>query len=95
MGEGTDATAETGSDEVRAYVNHIRFHLTLSEVKIDLGQVLPGNEEPVVQGRFVTSPDHLLGMRSRVSRAIDVYQERFGAIAGAGMAGDIKAGDHG
>src|SRR3569623_924259 len=28
-------------------------------------------------------------------RAIDLYQERFGAIAGAGMAGDLEAGGHG
>ena len=92
MGEKADATA---SDEDRFYVNHIRFHLTLSEVRIDLGQVASASDEPVVKGRFVTSPDYLVGMRSRVSRAIDLYQERFGAIAGAGIAGDLKAGGHG
>jgi hypothetical protein len=95
MGGKADATAGAGSDEGRAYVNHIRFHLTLSEVKIDLGQVAAADAEPDVKGRFVTSPDYLLGMRNRVSRAIDLYQERFGTIAGAGMAGDVKAGGHG
>lgn len=94
MGETGDE-ADAAADEARAFVNHMRLELTLSEVRIDLGQVAPGDAAPTVQGRFVTSPDYLLGIRSRISGAIDLYQARFGAITGGCMAGEVEVGGHG
>ncbi len=95
MGEEADAAASGGPEEPRAFINHMRLDLTLSEVKIDLGQVAPQDEAPRVEGRFVTSPDYLLGMRSRISGAIDLYQETFGAIAGGGLPGELKVDGRG
>lgn len=67
----------------RTYINHMHLKLSLSEVLIDVGQAGPG-EAPAVTGRFVTSPDYLLTIRSTISGAIDRYQAEFGGIVSAG-----------
>lgn len=67
----------------RTYINHMHLHLSLSEVLIDLSQAGPG-EVPATKGRFVTSPDYLLSMRSTISGAIERYQAEFGGIVSAG-----------
>ncbi|HEU0098583.1 MAG TPA: hypothetical protein VFQ67_07390 [Allosphingosinicella sp.] len=67
----------------RGYINHMNLRLSLSEVLIDVGQTGPG-EVPTITGRFVTSPDYLLSMRSTISGAIDRYQAEFGGIVSAG-----------
>lgn len=67
----------------RTYVNHMSLRLSLSEVLIDVGQAGPG-EMPAIKGRFVTSPDYLLTMRSTISGAIERYQAEFGGIVSAG-----------
>ncbi|MGA9583346.1 MAG: hypothetical protein WBR13_15405 [Allosphingosinicella sp.] len=67
----------------RTYINHMHLHLSLSEVLIDVGQSGPG-EVAAVTGRFVTSPDYLLSMRSTISGAIERYQAEFGGIVSAG-----------
>ncbi|HET9638522.1 MAG TPA: hypothetical protein VFP12_04875 [Allosphingosinicella sp.] len=75
-----DPAAGNGS---RTYVNHMSLRLSLSEVLIDVGQAGPG-EMPAIKGRFVTSPDYLLTMRSTISGAIERYQAEFGGIVSAG-----------
>jgi hypothetical protein len=67
----------------RIYVNHMHLHLSLSEVLIDLGQAGPGGVA-ATKGRFVTSPDYLLTMKSTISGAIERYQAEFGGIVSAG-----------
>lgn len=67
----------------RTYINHMHLHLSLSEVLIDVGQAGPG-EVPAIKGRFVTSPDYLLGMKHMISGAIERYQAEFGGIVSAG-----------
>ncbi len=67
----------------RTYINHMHLHLSLSEVLIDLGQAGPG-DVPAINGRFVTSPDYLLTIRSTISGAIERYQAEFGGIVSAG-----------
>ncbi len=71
------------ADGSRTYVNHMHLHLSLSEVLIDVGQAGPG-EVAAITGRFVTSPDYLLSMRSTISGAIERYQAEFGGIVSAG-----------
>lgn len=95
MGGSSDDAANAPAAAPRAYFNHMHLELTLSEVRLDLGQLAPGDAAPAVLGRFTTSPDYLVGMRTRIAGAIDLYQERFGAIAGSAMAGDLEAGRHG
>jgi hypothetical protein len=95
MGEAANGTAGRGEDEARVFINHMRLEVTLSEVRIDVGQVAPDAEEPDVKGRFVTSPDYLAGMRNRIGNAVDLYEARFGTIAEGGLAGELKAGGHG
>ncbi|HEY1606409.1 MAG TPA: hypothetical protein VGF77_12520 [Allosphingosinicella sp.] len=95
MGEKADPAAGRCPEAPRAFINHMRLDLSLCEVKIDLGQVSPDEAAPRVQGRFVTSPDYLLGMQSRISGAIDLYQETFGAIAGGGLPGEMEVDGHG
>lgn len=87
MGDGREDAATA-----RKYVNHMRLSVSLSEVLIDLGQLRPGAGDAQIEGRFVTSPDTLLGMRSKISGAIDLYQSRFGTIVGEGLA---DRGGHG
>lgn len=67
----------------RTYINHMHLHVSLSEVLIDVGQAGPG-EVPAIKGRFVTSPDYLLTIRSTISGAIERYQAEFGGIVSAG-----------
>lgn len=67
----------------RTYINHMQMRVSLSEVLIDLGQAGPGVGEPALQGRFVTSPDFLLDMRSTIGGAIERYQAEFGGIVEA------------
>jgi hypothetical protein len=73
----------TGGGASRTYVNHMHLDVSLSEVLIDVGQAGPG-EAPAITGRFVTSPDYLLTIRSTISGAIDRYQAEFGGIVSAG-----------
>lgn len=75
--------ATTAGNGSRTYINHMHLHLSLSEVLIDVGQAGPG-EAPAITGRFVTSPDYLLNMRSTISGAIDRYQAEFGGIVSVG-----------
>ncbi|MBV9931306.1 MAG: hypothetical protein JO013_10215 [Alphaproteobacteria bacterium] len=91
MGEAADESAGSGNDGARVFINHMRLEVTLSEVRIDVGQVAAGAAEPDVKGRFVTSPDYLAGMRQRIGCAVDLYETRFGAIAEGGLAGEIEA----
>lgn len=67
----------------RTYINHMHLRVSLSEVLIDVGQAGPG-EVPAIKGRFVTSPDYLLTIRSTISGAIERYQAEFGGIVSAG-----------
>jgi hypothetical protein len=92
MGRGLK-DRDPGAPPARKYFNHMQLSVSLSEVLIDLGQLRPGAEAAMVEGRFVTSPDTLLGMRRKISGAIDLYQARFGAIVGDGLAGEC--GGHG
>jgi|GEM_PF-2497925 len=92
---GGDAGSGSCAPQDRAYVNHMRLAVSLSEVQIDLGQQSPGEEDAAVVGRFVTSPDYLLGMRSRISGAIDLYQSRFGPIVDGGLGGEHKVAGRG
>ena len=78
----------------RTYINHMHLHLSLSEVLIDVGQAGPG-EMHAIKGRFVTSPDFLLSMRSRISGAIESYQARFGTIVDGGLGGEPAASGRG
>lgn len=73
----------TAGNGPRTYVNHMHLKLSLSEVLIDIGQSGPG-EVAAIAGRFVTSPDYLLTMRSTISGAIERYQAEFGGIVSAG-----------
>lgn len=75
--------AKTAGSGARTYINHMHLHLSLSEVLIDVGQSGPG-ETSTITGRFVTSPDYLLNMRSTISGAIDRYQAEFGGIVSVG-----------
>ena len=95
MGEAADDTANRGEGGPRVFINHMQLEVTLSEVRIDVGQLAAGAEAPDVKGRFVTSPDYLAGMRSRIGSAVDLYEARFGAIAEGGLAGGLKPGGHG
>lgn len=79
----------------RTYINHMRLAVSLSEVQIDVGQISPGRDEAAIVGRFVTSPDYLLGMRSRISGAIDQYQSRFGTIVDGGLGGEQRESGRG
>lgn len=87
--------AGAGSGPARTYINHMHLGVSLSEVLIDVGQLSPGEEEAVIKGRFVTSPDYLLSMRSRISGAIDTYQARFGTIIDGGLGGEPVASGRG
>jgi len=88
---GEDAGSASRPAPDRSYVNYLRLAVSLSEVQIDLGQLSPGQDDASVIGRFVTSPDYLLSMRSRISGAIDLYQSRFGTIVDGGLGGEHKA----
>jgi hypothetical protein len=88
--EGEEGGSGSRPPQDRTYVNHMRLAVSLSEVQIDLGQVSPGEEDAAVVGRFVTSPDYLLGMRSRISGAIELYQSTFGTIVDGGLGGEHK-----
>jgi hypothetical protein len=79
----------------RTYINHMRLAVSLSEVRIDVGQISPGREDAAIVGRFVTSPDYLLGMRSRISGAIDQYQSKFGTIVDGGLGGEQRESGRG
>jgi hypothetical protein len=74
----------------RTYINYMRLAVSLSEVQIDVGQIAPGREDAAIVGRFVTSPDYLLSMRSRIGGAIDLYQSRFGTIVDGGLGGEQR-----
>ncbi|MDT8760264.1 DUF3467 domain-containing protein [Sphingomonas psychrotolerans] len=66
----------------RLYVNHLQLAVSLSDVRIDLGQLQPGSQVPTHQVRLISSPDYLLTMQREIGGAIDRYQQQFGAIAG-------------
>jgi hypothetical protein len=87
---GDEAGGGSCAPQDRAYVNYMRLAVSLSEVQIDLGQLSPGGDDATVIGRFVTSPDYLLGMRSRISGAIELYQSKFGTIVDGGLGGEHK-----
>jgi hypothetical protein len=88
IGDGEEAAADPRPIPARTYINHMRLGISLSEVQIDVGQLSPGEEEAAIQGCFVTSPDYLLSMRSKISGAIDLYQARFGTIVDGGLGGE-------
>ena len=93
-GDGKDE-AEAGHGSARTYINHMHLGVSLSEVLIDVGQLSPGEEQAAIKGRFVTSPDYLLSMRSRISGAIETYQARFGTIVDGGLGGEPLASGRG
>ena len=90
IGDQDQDAADPRNEPARTYINHMRLGVSLSEVQIDVGQLSPDLEEAVIQGRFVTSPDFLLNMRSRISGAIDLYQARFGTIVDGGLGGEHR-----
>ena len=67
----------------RHYVNHIDLSFTLSEVRIDLGQLFGGSEPLRRQCRLITSPVHLRRMGEEISATISHYETRFGTIPGS------------
>jgi len=87
-GGGDEAGGGSRSAKARTYVNYMCLVVSLSEVQIDLGQLSAGCDDAAVIGRFVTSPDYLLSMRSRISGAIELYQSRFGTIVDGGLGGE-------
>ena len=95
MGISGDSDTDPSRAAPRTYINHMRLGVSLSEVEIDVGQIAPGLDDAVVKGRFVTSPDYLLSMRTRISGAIDLYQERFGTIVDGGLGGEPVVGGRG
>ncbi|TGX53681.1 hypothetical protein E5A73_12760 [Sphingomonas gei] len=78
MTEGNDGEAR--SAPARLYFNHMHLAVGLSDVRIDLGQIRPG-EVPTHQIRLITSPEYLLTMQREIGGAIDRYQQQFGRLA--------------
>ena len=74
----------------RRYVNHMELLVALSDIRIDFGQLQPGN--PVAQHpvHLVTSPDFLLTMQREIVGAVDRYQRRFGTIVNATAPGGLS-----
>jgi Protein of unknown function (DUF3467) len=64
----------------RHYVNHISLNFTLSEVRIDFGQLFADSNAVRSQCRLVTSPVHLRRIGQEISATITRYETRFGTI---------------
>lgn len=79
----------------RRYVNQIELGFSLSEIRIDLSQEFPGSGSDRTQCSLVTSPVHLRRIGNAITRTIDRYESRFGAIPNAESATESQGGEHG
>lgn len=76
---GSSATTGAERGSRFRFVNHLRFTLSLSEIRFELS--LLGSTQPVLPvWRFATTPDHLLTMHRGFTAAVETYQGRYGRI---------------
>jgi hypothetical protein len=82
-----------GGEGLRQFVNHLTVHLSLAEIRFDLGLLgaRPLDASPV--WRFVTTPDHMQSMHHDMARALASYRARYGEIRST--AADDTPGDGG
>ncbi len=79
-----DQHSAEAAQPARHYVNHIALSVSLSEVRIDLGQDFPDEHSPRPQCRLVTSPVHLQRIEHSIAAALSLYRSRFGLIGEPG-----------
>lgn len=64
------------------YSNIASIMMNRSEFYIDFGRIVPGRQEVKVHARIITNPAHAKELARVLTRNIDEYEKKFGAIAG-------------
>lgn len=90
MSDEDECPKDSGQLEGR-YANYFKIGHNAFEFLLDFGQLYPGNGEPQLHTRIITSPTYAKALFETLQESIQYYEETFGAIPDKTEEGD--AGD--